>query len=149
MAETTRNYLLGFVVFTAIILGSMSLINMFTVDNSTYADTTTYTAFNNTFNKYELLNQSAYNLQAKTEFPSFSELVKSASDLATTSTNLLVMGVNGIKFVIDGFTFITDMILELPSFIPGFPAWVSGLLVLSIIIIFSVLLIQASLNRNI
>jgi len=145
---TTKNYLVGFIVFTGIILSGMGLINLFAVDNVNFIDSSKYNSFNQTFNKYSELNESTNALRGKARFPTFDELLASSVKLATNSANLVTIGINGLNYIIDGFGFITDTLLGLDKIIPGFPSWASGLIVLGIIVIFAIIIIEASLNRS-
>ena len=147
MAENEgRNLILAFIIFTGIILGGMSLINMWIVEDSTYIDSTKYAAFNQSFIKYNELQESTGELENLTTTPSFWDLTKETLESVGVAGRLLAVGWGGLNNILKGFGFILDAFTSLSIF--GIPEWVSVLITMSITIVIVYIIIKAAISKN-
>jgi len=147
MAENEgRNLILAFIIFTGIILGGMSLINLWRADSPNYIDNTKYAAFNQSFIKYDELNRSTTELNDLTTNPSFWDLAKETISSIGVAGRLLMVGWGGLNKILIGFGFILDAFTSLSIF--GIPEWVSVLITMSITIVIVYIIIKAAISKN-
>lgn len=127
------NYLFGILVFTFLVVGGISMIDLLRVDSPSMINSTKYSVFNSSFNKLDEVNSGVGGLKgsitnANPDFGAFGVL----NALISTSWNALQNIFISFGFIIDMFTGLTSVF--------GVPAWIVGLMgsVVSIVIVFGI-----------
>ena len=151
MTEHTlpRHYLYGFIMFTMAImvgLGLMSHVNL--VENNLLNDKEAedYHFINSSFQKYNDLNSSIYQLKSSVEVNQdagwFEKTLGVLGSLAKASFNSTLL-------LFSSFGFITDVFGSISILFPEIPYWVGGLLVLLITVLITFAIFTVVFQREI
>lgn len=129
---TISTYLYGIIFFTMFIVGSIWLMAHFSESSPAMTNSTKYSAFNSSFNRYTELNASLGNLEDSLD-------VGDGLDI-TDIWNLLIGGAwQNLRLIGTSFGFMKDALLGLTT-VFGVPAWIPLLLggLITVLLIFAI-----------
>lgn len=129
MAVRPSTYIIGILVFTAFIMAGTTFMGTLRESDPTYADDTTFSDFNNTFNVYDEASGEIGTLGAG--------LTNSTTDFGDLGVlNALIMSAwQSLRLLLSSFGFMNAVFGGL-STVLGVPAWVGGLIILGVTVMF-------------
>lgn len=136
-----RDYLVGIILFTLIIVGGVSLIDIFHSADSAFVDQDKYNKFNETFNIKNEVDTSVQNVRNSIISQNLPAPIEFIATMFLTAFQALMSLFTSLSFMDAVFTGLYTVF--------GIPAWVSSLLIslVTIMIVFSI--ISAILQRDI
>lgn len=136
-----RDYLVGIILFTLIIVGGVQLIDRFQSVDSAYIDQDKYNKFNETFNVQNDVQDSVQNIRNSIVTLKLPAPIEFIATMFLTAFQALMSLFTSLSFMDAVFTGLYTMF--------GIPSWVSSLLIslVTIMIVFSI--ISAILQRDI
>lgn len=141
MAEEIKNYLIGIIIATMFIVGTVSLINAFRADNPEMIPSSKFQELNNSFNIQQNLTDEINDLQS-----SFQNIDSTKWGTFGVLYGLMDSAWQTFKFTLSNFNFITKSMTGFTTIL-GVPAWFVGLLTLIIIVIVVYEILGAIIQR--
>lgn len=128
MAEVTpRLFIFGFIIFTLLIMGGISIMSEFSKVNPEFINDERFESFNRTFNRYNEVISSGEDLQASIEDANPEKSVFGVLD------SLINSAWGTLKSFFSTFSFMSDAFEGLTS-VFGVPYWVSALITTLIVV---------------
>lgn len=136
-----RDYLVGIICFTIVIVGGISIIDAFRTADSSFIDQDKYYMFNETFNIKNGVDTSVNNIRNSIITENLPAPIAFISTMFLTAFQALMGLFTSLNFMNAVFNGLYTVF--------GIPIWVSGLLIslVTIMIVFSI--ISAILQRDI
>lgn len=134
-------YLMAILVFILFIVGGVSIMSELRQSNPTYADDDRFTEFNDTFNVYT---------ETSTKITDLGETISNSDSdwgILGVLNGLILTAWQSLKLLITNWAFMNGVFLGL-STIFGIPTWITGLIILSITLMFVFALYSAFFQRD-
>lgn len=141
MAVRPSTYIIGILVFTLFIVGGVSMMTIFRDADPTFADDPKFNEFNQTFNVYGEATEKIGDLG--------SGITDADQDFGVLGVlnGLILSAWQSLRLLLTNFAFMNSVFNGL-STIFGVPAWVSGLLILAVTVMFVFAIYSAFFQRE-
>lgn len=143
MAEILpRHYIIGIVIFTLFIVGGISMISIFNDSDATFADDAKLEQFNESFNVLNNITDEVTDLE--------DSIVNADTDFGTYGVlNALISSAwQTLRLTFNSFRFMNNVFSGLSTFL-GVPAWITGLIILIVTVMFAFAIYSAIFQRDI
>lgn len=135
------HYIIGIIVFTAFIVGGVSMLSIFREADPTFIDDTRFNQFNETFNVYEDVDEKVGELEegiqgADTDFGLFGVL-----------NSLINSAWQTLKLTMTSFGFMSSVFGGLYG-VFAIPAWAGALILLAVSVMFVFAIFSAIFQRE-
>jgi hypothetical protein len=136
-----RDYIVGIILFTFIIVGGVHLINAFYVAEPTYVDQDKFSEFNNTFNVYNEVTESVDDIEGSIISQDLPAPIEFIATMFLTAFQALMSLFTSLSFMDAVFSGLTGVF--------GIPSWIPTLILslVTVMIVFSI--VSAILQRDI
>uniref|UniRef100_A0A6M3LIX9 Uncharacterized protein n=1 Tax=viral metagenome TaxID=1070528 RepID=A0A6M3LIX9_9ZZZZ len=134
-------YIIGILVFTFFIVGGVSMMSILRTSDPTYANDPKFEQFNDTFNVYSETSEKVSALGTG--------ITSSDTDwgLLGVLNGLIMAAWQSLKLLLLNFSFMNTVFNGLYT-IFGVPAWISGLVILGVTVMFVFSLYSAFFQRD-
>jgi len=142
MTVLPRNYIIGIIMFTMVIVGVVALISMAQKDNPAMVDQQRLKDFNDTFNVMDDVNSTVGTFQDNIE--------NAESDFGVLGVlNSLVSSAwQSLRLLFSSFSFMNAVFGGLYTVL-GIPVWVGNMIVLCVTVLFAFAIFSVIFQRDI